>query len=164
LNAVRKPAFSILALATIAAAAAALSACQPIQQTVSCDFSPYLAARQVPQLALVPAQPGTMTPIALNSVSFSDTFAAERVLVQYTGAQRTPTGTVEVTTRMVNCTDRPLVVEGRTNFFDEGQRSIEPASAWQKIHLPPRSVGHYSEMSIDTKRVQTYLTELRTAP
>jgi hypothetical protein len=160
-NAVRKPAFPILAAA---AAAAALSACQPVQQTVGCDFAPYIAARQAPQLALVPAQPGTMTPIALNSVSFSDPYAAEMVLVQYTGAQRTPTGTVEVTTRMVNCTDYPLVVEGRTNFFDEGQRPVEPVSAWQKIHLPPRSVGHYSEMSTDAKRVQTYLTELRSAP
>jgi hypothetical protein len=163
LNAVRKPAFSILAAAAIGAAAA-LSACQPVQQTVSCDFAPYMAARQVPQLALLPAQPGTMTPIALNSVSFADSYAAGMVLVQYTGAQRMPTGTIEVTTRMVNCTDYPLVIEGRTNFFDEGQRPVEPVSAWQKVHLPPRSVGHYSEMSIDTKRVQTYLTELRSAP
>jgi hypothetical protein len=158
-NTVRIHRFPILA-----AAAFALGACQPIQQTVSCDFSPYIAARQIPQLALVPVQPGTMTPIALNSVSFADTYAAETVLVQYTGAQRTPSGTVEVTTRMVNCTDQPMIVEGRTNFFDEGQRPVEPVSAWQKVHLPPRSVGHYTEMSTNAKRVQTYLTELRSAP
>src|SRR3954469_20320642 len=91
-------------------------------------------------------------------------YAAETVLVQYTGAQRTPSGTVEVTTRMVNCTDQPMIVEGRTNFFDEGQRPVEPVSAWQKVHLPPRSVGHYTEMSTNAKRVQTYLTELRSAP
>ena len=163
MNSVDKPTLPFLAAATLALALP-LGACQPVQQTLSCDFAPYMAAKQVPQLALVPNQPGTMTPIALNSVSFSDTFTAERVLVQYTGAQRTPTGTVEVTTRMFNCTDRPLVVEGRTNFFDEGQRPVEPVSAWQKIHLPPRSVGHYSEMSIDAKRVHTYLTELRSAP
>jgi hypothetical protein len=163
MNSVDKLTFPFLAAVTLTLALP-LGACQPVQQTLSCDFAPYLAARQVPQLALVPAQPGTMTPITLNSVSFSDTFAAERVLVQYTGAQRTPTGTVEVTTRMVNCTDRPLVVEGRTNFFDEGQRPVEPVSAWQKIHLSPRSIGHYSEMSIDSRRVHTYLTELRSAP
>jgi len=146
------------------AAALGLGACQPVQQSQGCDFSPYIAARQIPQLALVPAQAGTMVPIALNSVSFSDSYAAESVLVQYTGAQRTPTGTIEVTTRMVNCTDWPLIIEGRTHFFDEGQRPVEPVSAWQKVHLPPRSIGHYSEMSTDARRVQTYLTELRSAP
>ena len=104
MNSVNKPTLPFLA-AAILAFALPLAACQPVQQTLSCDFAPYMAAKQMPQLALVPNQPGTMTPIALNSVSFSDTFTAERVLVQYTGAQRTPTGTVEVTTRMFNCTD-----------------------------------------------------------
>jgi len=162
---VDKPALPFPAVLLALALALPLSACnQPVQQTLGCDFASYMAARQIPELALVPVQPGTMTPIPLNSVSFSDSFTAETVLVQYTGAQRTPSGTVEVTTRMVNCTDYPLVIEGRTNFFDEGQRPGESVSGWQKVHLPPRSVGHYSEMSIDTKRLQTYLTELRSAP
>jgi hypothetical protein len=141
-NSVDKPALPFPAALLALALALPISACnQPVQQTLGCDFAPYMAARQIPELALVPVQPGTMTPIPLNSVSFSDSFTAESVLVQYTGAQRTPTGTVEVTTRMVNCTDWPLVVEGRTNFFDAGQRPVEPVSAWQKIHLPPRLSG-----------------------
>ena len=66
-----------------------------------------------------------------------------------------PTGTVEVTTRMVNCTDYPLVIEGRTNFFDEASGPSSLFRLGRRSHLPPRSVGHYSEMSTDAKRVQT---------
>lgn len=143
--------------------AALVTACQSVQQRVSCDFTPVIESRQIPQLALVPAVPGTMTPIPLNSVSMTDPEITNTVLVQYTGAQRSPTGTVEVTTRMVNCTDYPMIVEGRTHFFDAGQRPVEPVSAWQRVHLPPRALGTYIESSTDAQRVQTYLTELRGA-
>jgi hypothetical protein len=66
-----------------------------------------------------------------------------------------------VMARLVNCTDVPLQVEGRTNFLDQAQIPTEPVSAWQRVHLPARALGMYQESSTDVHSVQSYLIELR---
>lgn len=128
---------------------------------LSCNFTPMLQAMRQPGLALVPAVPGTMTEIPLNSVSMTDVSITNKVLVQSTFARRTPTQTVEVHARFMNCTDFPLQIEGRTQFFDEAQVSVEPPSAWHRVYVSARSVGTYIESSTDARRVATYLIELR---
>lgn len=144
-------------------AVALLSACQqqPIAPTVGCDFTPMLTAMRSPGPALAPAVPGTMSEVPLNAVSMTDIAITNKVLVQTVGARRSPTGTVDVFTRLVNCTDFPLQVEGRTQFLDQSQIPVEPTSAWQRVYLPARATGVYQESSTDIRRVSLYLIELR---
>jgi hypothetical protein len=68
---------------------------------------------------------------------------------------------VQVATRLVNCTDFPLQVEGRSHFFDEKNMEVEKPSAWNRVYLPARAIGTYSESSTDIRRVAAYLVELR---
>jgi hypothetical protein len=156
----RVPALAfVIALAT---GVAALAGCQqPVAPTLGCDFTPMLKAMRNPGPALVSPVPGTMSEVPLNAVSMTDMSITNKVLVQSVASRRSPTGTVEISTRLMNCTDFPLQVEGRTQFLDEHQQQVEPTSAWQRVHLPARTTGVYTESSTDAQRVQMYLVELR---
>jgi hypothetical protein len=101
-----------------------------------------------------------MTPIPLDAVQFTDASLWERIAVQHLSAARSATDTVKVSARLVNCTDAPQVIGMRTSFMDEAQVPSEATSAWQTVHLSPRSTATYSEMSTSTK-VRHYLLEVR---
>lgn len=151
------------AMAGLAALAAGLAGCAtPVARppNLACDFTPYLAAQTAGPAVLAPL-PGTLTPVPLNSVRIIDPRIGNKVLVQQALARRTETGTVEVQSRLVNCTDYPLQVQGRTLFLDANDMDVEPPSAWQRVYLSPRSLGQYGEKSVDQKRVANFTVELR---
>jgi len=158
--------FRTLPAATLCAAAAALlsalGACAPAPR-VQCDFSPLVMGQEVlpPGPLMMPTTPGTMKEIPLNTVSMIDPGVAGRVMVQSVMAGRNAAGNLAVTARLVNCTDYPQQVQGRTQFFDEAQRSAEPPSAWQRLHLPPRSFTSYNEVSVSGPAVGSFIIELR---
>jgi len=117
------------------------------------------------QLAAVPsAVPGGESPLLempLNSVSITDYAIINKVFVRAINARRTPTGTVEVYSQVVNCTDYPLQAEARTQFYDAAQAPSEPVSAWKRFALPPRTSNTYRETSIGTQSAAYYMIELR---
>lgn len=128
---------------------------------IKCDFSSVRKA-PVPQgPALEAVVKGAMTEVPLNSVQYIDKAITRKVLVQRLYARRSETDTVEVIARLVNCTDYPLQVEGRTAFMDAEQIPTEPTSAWQRVFLPPRAMGVYREISTATQSVANFLVELR---
>jgi hypothetical protein len=151
------------AFLALASSALAITGCQhyAIAPTVGCDFTPMLTAQREPGPVIVAPVPGTMTEVPLNSVSFTDRSITNKVLVQSTGARRTPTNTVEVMVRVVNCTDFPLQIEARTNFLTPEQAPAEPVSAWQRVFLAARSLNTYQEKSISTSQVGSFLVEMR---
>ncbi|HEX6980868.1 MAG TPA: hypothetical protein VF342_16370 [Alphaproteobacteria bacterium] len=147
--------------AALLAGVCLLGACTaPVPPTVQCDFTPQLGA--IPPLGPALAEPtGGMRPVPLNTVSMTDPAITNKVMVQAVNASRTATGTVEIAARIVNCTDFPLQVEGRTHFLDKAQMPVEPVTAWQRVHLPARAFGVYRETSTDVTKVDSYLIEMR---
>lgn len=112
--------------------------------------------------ALVANVPRAMTPIDLNAVQMTDKALTRRVVVEGLWAQRTEVDTLMVTARFVNCTNKPLVIQARSNFMDADQVPTEPVSSWKTIFLAPRATGVYQERSIGMGGVAAYLVELRT--
>jgi hypothetical protein len=127
---------------------------------LACDFTPYLWAQAAGPAILGPL-PGTLSPVPLNTVRIIDPRIGNKVLVQSVMARRTETGTVEVQSRLVNCTDYPQHVQGRTLFLDASNMDAEPPSGWQRVYLAPRALGQYSEKSTDIQRVANFTVELR---
>lgn len=155
---------AMLRFAALLALAGTVAGCSTtVEPTVACDFTPVIKAMKAPRGpdTMVATVPGSLTPIALNTVSITDLGISNKVLVQSVSAARTATGTVEVALRLVNCTDYPLQVEGRTQFLTETQANAEPQSSWQRVYLPPRTLGIYQEKSIATKTVATFLIDVR---
>lgn len=145
------------------AAMLVLAGCQTVVPTekrvVECRVPDPIALRKGP--ALVGQPYGLeMTAIPLDAVQFTNASLWEHVAVQHLSAARTPTDTVQVHARLINCTDGPIVIGVRTSFMDESQAPSEATSAWQTVHLRPRSTAQYSESSIST-RVRHYLVEVR---
>lgn len=114
--------------------------------------------------ALVANVPKSMTPIDLNAVQFTDKKLTKQVIVEGLFARRTETDTVEVTARLVNCTDTPLQVRARSSFMDEAQAPTEPTSMWSTVVIAPRGTGVYRERSMSRDEVKYYLIELADAP
>jgi hypothetical protein len=110
---------------------------------------------------MVPQTPGTIADIPLNAVNVTDKAISNKVLVQSTNAKRLPGGQVEARTRIVNCTDFALQVEGRTHFLDDGQAEVEPPTAWTRVQLAPHTIATYQATSTRTQAVDTYYIELR---
>ena len=148
-----------------------LAACQhtqviplTIEPRPICDFNALMAQRGAPaQPVLVPQVPSSMAEMPLNAVNITDAAITNKIMVQATSARRTPTGTVEVWARLVNCTDFTQQVEGRTHFLDEAQAPAEGVSAWNRVILPARSYGVYHELSSNAVKVRFYYVELREA-
>ncbi|HEY0838160.1 MAG TPA: hypothetical protein VGE72_29900 [Azospirillum sp.] len=153
-----------LALFAALAGAAVLPGCAPAPR-VQCDFTPLTMGEEVLPAGpvLVAPTPGTMRPVPLDTVSILDGGLRSRVMVQSVTAGRTAVGNVEVGARLMNCTDTPMPVQGRTQFLDEAQRPAEPPSAWQRLHLPPRSFVSYGEVSVAGPRAASFLIEVRRA-
>ncbi len=110
--------------------------------------------------AMVGVQYGMqISPIPLNSVLWGDATAAKNVALQSLFAGRTPTDTVQVTARFVNCTDQSLALRARTSFMDANQAPTEQPTIWKTVFLAPRSIGVYTEMSIN-RQPANYLIEI----
>ncbi|MCA1939990.1 MAG: hypothetical protein LDL26_03235 [Caenispirillum bisanense] len=157
----RLPRLAALA-GTMTAVALGVAACAP-QPAVQCDFTPLMANRAASPPMLGPLVPGTMQPVPLNAVSVIDETIIRKVLVQSVRAGRTPTGNMSVETRLVNCTDYPLQVDGRTLFLTADGGDAEAASMWQRVALPPRSFGSYAESSVAGARAESFLIEVKEA-
>lgn len=125
---------------------------------VECSF-PSQAAPP-PGTALVANQYGSISPIPLDAVQFTDRTLTRQVAAQSLHARRSPTNTVEISARFINCTDAPLVLGARTNFMDGTERAVEAPSAWKNVILQPRAMGDYQESSLTTQ-VEHYVVELR---
>ena len=145
------------------AAAVSISGCQAarIEPKPQCDFRAVRDLKPPAGPVLIPLVPGSVTVMPLNAVNITDAAITNKVMIQSTNARRSASGDIEVFTRMVNCTDFPLQVEGRTRFLDEGQVDAEPVTAWSRVQLPARGLGNYSTRSTARTRVQSYLIELR---
>lgn len=135
----------------------ALAGCASEPVVVECKWPrPQAAAGD----ALVSQAYGAMTPIPLNAVQFTSSSLARQVVVQELFARRTPTQTVQVTGRLVNCTDTPLVVASRLHFMDARQIPVEDVSAWQRIVLHPRAMTQWQALSASPD-AESYVVELR---
>lgn len=131
----------------------------PEGRIVECKVPTSTAPR--PGAALVGQTYGMeMTAIPLDAVQFTDATLLERVAVQHLSAARSAMDTVTVNARLVNCTDVPQVIGMRTSFMGESQAPTEQPSAWQTVHVRPRTTATYRENSISTN-VRHYLIEVR---
>ena len=110
--------------------------------------------------ALVAQNYDDMTPIPLDAVQFTNVGLARQVVVQQLVASRTSTQTVQVTGRLVNCTDQPLVIGSRLHFMDARQVPVEDVSVWQRIVLQPRAMAQWHAMSMSPE-AERYVVELR---
>ncbi len=143
-----------------------LSACAtkpaPPVTVVSCDFkkAPYGSAPRGYGV-LVPAIIGTLHPIALSTVSITDTALLRRIVVQDVKAMRTQHQQLNVYARIINCTDYPIILQARTQYLDRNQVLAEPVTQWKRMHLPARSIGNYQESSILQPMPDSFLVELR---
>jgi hypothetical protein len=133
----------------------------PVTPNVACDFRPLAETRSTLVKQLFGSAPSTTPTLPLDTVSITDIGITNKVQVQDVLATRTATGTVQVAARLVNCTDFPLQVEGRTHFLNEAQMDAEPVTAWTRVFLPPRAVSTYSERSAQVDEVVHYLIEIR---
>lgn len=112
--------------------------------------------------ALIANVPSSMTPISLNAVQFADKKLSRSIVVEGLYARRTPTDSVEVMARLVNCTDKPTAVQARSSFMDSNQAPVEQSSVWKTVFLSPQATGSYQEFSIMRgSSVANYLIELR---
>ncbi|MBF0325613.1 hypothetical protein [Magnetospirillum moscoviense] len=141
----------------------ALAGCAQVQEPAPiCSMAGISAQRQLVALpAATPFDPSPLLEMPLNSVSITDFNVINKLFVRTVSAQRTPTGTVKVISQIINCTDYPLNIEGRTQFYDQAQAPSEPVSAWKRLNLAARTSNTYSESSIGTKNVQYYMVEVR---
>lgn len=154
---------TLVAIAGLAGLTATLAGCAQVQEPAPiCNMAGIAAQRQLVALpAAAPGEPSPLLEMPLNSVSITDHAIIQKVFVRSVNARRTPTGTVEVVSQVLNCTDHPLNVEARTQFYDPAQIAAEPVSAWKRFHLPPRTSNTYRESSIGARNVNFYMVELR---
>jgi hypothetical protein len=142
-----------------------LSACADSHMVVEprpvCDFRPLVSSQPIAEAALVPSLPGTISVMPLNTVNITDVSITNKIMVQAVSVKRMVTGSIEVWSRIVNCTDFPLQIEGRTMFMNRAKGPVEPPSAWQRVYLPARTIGTYQEKSITRDGIQNYLIEIR---
>ncbi len=137
----------LIAAATAIGVFSAGGAATAVAPTVKCDFRPYERVMRAGP-ALISDVPGTMNSIPLNAVQIVDKNIHKKILPQAVFSKLTPTGSVEVMTRLVNCTDYNQEVLARTSFMDMNQMPLEQATVWKRVFLAPKSTQVYSEKSI----------------
>ncbi len=130
----------------------------PASPVVQCTWP--RPAGAPPGDALVALNYDAMTPIPTDAVQFTNEALAREVVVQHLSAHRTPTNTVQVSARLVNCTDYPVVVDSRLHFMDANHMPLEDVSVWQRVVLRPRALGQIQESSM-SHGVEHYVVELR---
>lgn len=102
-----------------------------------------------------------LTEVPLKTVTSQDSAFLDKLQVTPVLTRRLPSGAVEVLAQVVNCSEGPLQVEGRTQFFDQADHPLQPISDWRQLDLPPGSFETYQEFSVDGKTVTSYGIELR---
>src|SRR3954468_10266041 len=135
---------------------------------MACDFSVLTSVQRAAQTdakahripALLGQVSGELRPMPLDGVYVSDDAIERKIMVQSVFARRTPNQSLEVLTRVVNCTDYPLQIMGRTSFLDANTFPTEDPSAWKTIFVGPRSFATYQEVSIGGSNVASYLIEM----
>ena len=100
------------------------------------------------------------TPIPLNAVQFTDKWLAKNIAVQGLYAERTQTDRIEVSARLINCSDNTLALGLRTSFLKESQAPAEKPSEWQTVIVGSKATATYQEKSI-SQDVHSYFIELR---
>lgn len=117
-------------------------------------------ARGVSGPALVGQPYGVqMTPLPMNSVQFDSAETASRIAIQAIHAERTPSNTVGLVARVLNCSDSSVSLRFRVSFLKAGGAPAEPISAWKVVHITPRATALYEEKSVATG-VANYLVEI----
>lgn len=147
----------------IAAVGAAAPAYADENRVLKCKIGKARAQGRYHGPALVANVPKSMTPIDLEAVQMTDKAVTKSVIVEAMMARRTETNTLQVMTRLVNCTKDDIQVEARSSFMDADQMPTEPTSIWKRIFIPALSTGVYSESSIGRDKVATYFVEVRSA-
>lgn len=142
-----------------------IAGCQtkPVETPVVVECSAMDIKRDHPPgTALVGGKYGAAenTPIPLDAAQFTDNRLAKNIAVQGLYAERTPTDTVQVSARLVNCTDKTLAISARISFLKESQAPAESPSAWQNLILSPRATALYQENSV-SRQAAHYLIEIR---
>ena len=100
-----------------------------------------------------------MTALPLNSVQFGSADAARALAVQSLYAERSSTDLVQITARLLSCSDAPISVRIRTSFIRASTAPAEAPSAWRVIHLEPRATAVYAESST-VRDAASYLIEI----
>ena len=99
--------------------------------------------------------------IAANPGVQQNPVARYKVTVEQTESRRTTAGPMEVLTIIRNHTNFPLQIEGRTQFFDRNKSPVEDMSPWQRVQLPPKSIGTYKTVSTKRDEVEFFYVEIR---
>lgn len=102
-----------------------------------------------------------IAPTTADAAAQPNTVARYKVTVEQTESSRTDTGTMEVLTILRNHTNFPLQIEGRTQFFDSNKSPVEGMSPWQRVQLPPKSIGTYKTVSNKREEVEFFYIEIR---
>ncbi len=98
--------------------------------------------------------------IRYNNVVFIDNHLENKVEVQRSGGQRTPTDTVEVYVVFLNRTTFTQQLESRVQFFDAAKVPIGEPSGWQRFYLQGNEVKTWRESSLSSA-AQYYYVEVR---
>ncbi|CAK0750748.1 DUF3455 domain-containing protein [Azospirillaceae bacterium] len=142
--------------------ASALGGCSgPRGVALKCDASAIADQRRLVDPADGQDHEGFMLDVPINSSSILNPEIEEKIYIKPIKARRSPAGTVEIFTQVVNCTDEPLQVEARTQFYDKDRAPSEAASGWRRVILQPRSASPYKESSIGREEVSSYGIEFR---
>lgn len=159
----RSPQFLTGIAIAIATVGAATPAYADENRVLKCKIGKARSQGRYHGPALVANVPKAMTPIDLEAVQMTDKAVTKSVIVEAMMARRTETNTLQVMTRLVNCTKDDIQVEARSSFMDADQMPTEPTSIWKRIFIPALSTGVYSESSIGRDKVATYFVEVRSA-
>jgi len=139
------------------------SANKTVKTAAQCDLRPVAAAQgQAPVNGpvLVPMIPGSVQVMPLDAVNLTDPNITHKVIVHSTQGSRSDFGALMVSSRLLNCTDHDLALEGRTHFMDANQRDVEAPTGWKTLFIPAGSFQTYETVSLSTD-AQRYLVEMR---
>ncbi len=114
-----------------------------------------------PTLGQVPTTAGEAHSQPLQSAHILDLSIRKKIAVQSVHARRTANLDAEIIARLVNLTDYPQQIEARAYFTDSQGIQTEPTSAWQRLHLAPRSTASYHISSTTGTAVAGYQLEFR---
>jgi hypothetical protein len=92
------------------------------------------------------------TQARMDNVGILSAGLERRVAVQNTGAQRTPTNTLEVSCTFRNRTNFDQKLQVRVQFYSEERIVVERPGAWQVVHIPANSIETCTLYSTETTR------------
>jgi hypothetical protein len=127
------------------------------KEMARCDMSVIKSEREFA------APPGEKPPVVrapFNTVAMTDPAMLRKIFAANPVIKRSPTGTLQVSASLFNCTDYPLQIEARTQFFDSSEQPTEAVSAWKRVYLAPRTDSYYQESSVAVE-AQLFEIDLR---